>query len=134
MPITDDPIDFEVVIDNPEILKAIVDESKTKTLSIMETGLKSYLKKTGKDSTFEGWIAHDYPENSDVDKRLTTPFNDWRLVWNKTYNEHFKSKTNPLFSLLHAKSIRSTKRNKYPIKLNKKHSKHSRKLSNKFTK
>ena len=104
--------EFEV-IDDEEMLKAVVAESKAKTLSIMESGLKSYLKKMGKDSTFKGWIAHDYPENIDVDKRLTSPYNDWELVWNKTTSEHFKSKKNILHNLLQAKGISYTKRRRY---------------------
>lgn len=113
--------DFEV-IDDEEMLNAIVAESKAKTLVAMESGLKSYLKKMGKDATFKGWVAHDYPENTELDHRLKTPYNNWELVWTKVTNEYFSSKKNPFHSLFNARGIRSTKRGKRKNKFNKKHS------------
>ena len=113
--------DFEV-IDDEEMLNAIVSESKAKTLVAMESGLKSYLKKMGKDATFKGWVAHDYPENTELDHRLKTPYNNWELVWTKVTSEYFSSKKNPFHSIFNAKGIRSTKRGKRKNKLNKKHS------------
>ena len=118
---------FEVV-DDEDILQAIVAESKAKTLSVMENGLKSYLKKMGKDSTFKGWVAHDYPENTMLDKRLETPYNNWQLVWDKVTGEYFSSKKNLFRSLFDARGIKYTKRAKDKNKLNKKH---SRKLRSK---
>ena len=71
---------FFYVIDDEEMLRAIVEESKAKTIMSMESGLKSYLKKMGKDSTFIGWISNDYPENVTIDKRYLIPNNEWELV------------------------------------------------------
>ena len=82
----------EDVIDDEETLNAIVAESKAKSLMMMETGLRSYLKSMGKQATYKGWIAHDYPENVTLDSRLTQEFNDWQAVWNKVTQEYKSSR------------------------------------------
>lgn len=99
-------MDDEDVIDDEEILKAIVDESKAKTLVKMEEGLKAYLKIMGKKATFKGWVAHDYPENVTLDSRLTIPYNDWLLVW-----DNITSKKRGLFgSLLTARGNKTRRK------------------------
>lgn len=80
---------FETLSDE-EIAAAMVIESKIKTLEQMNTDLKNYLSKMGKDSTFKGWIAHVYPENVEIDERLKNPNSNWRTVWN---SEISRSKT-----------------------------------------
>ena len=107
------PDDFDV-IDDEEMLNAIVAESKAKTLVAMENGLKAYLKIMGKKATFKGWIAHDYPENIRVDTRLTIPYNDWELVWNKITGEYSPQKRGLFSSFLTAKGIKT--RRKLPRK------------------
>ncbi len=100
------PRDFDV-IDDEEMLNAIVAESKAKTLVTMENGLKAYLKIMGKKATFKGWIAHDYPENIRVDTRLTIPYNDWELVWNKITGEYSSQNRGLFSSFLTAKGIKT---------------------------
>ena len=97
-------------IDDQEILNAIVAESKAKGLIVMEDGLKVYLKSMGRNATFKGWIAHDYPENVTLDKRLTIPYNDWELVWNKITGEAFK-KRGIFNSLFTARGYKTRRRN-----------------------
>ena len=82
----------EDVIDDEEALNAIVAESKANSIMMMETELRSYLKSMGKQATYKGWIAHDYPENVTLDSRLTQEFNDWRAVWNKVTQENQTSR------------------------------------------
>lgn len=103
------PVDFDV-IDDEEMLNAIVAESKAKTLLVMEDGLKAYLKIMGKKGTFKGWIAHDYPENVNLDSRLTIPYNDWELVWNKITGEYFPQKRGLFSSFLTAKGIKTRRK------------------------
>ena len=105
--------DFDV-IDDEEMLNAIVAESKAKTLVVMEDGLKAYLKIMGKKGTFKGWVAHDYPENVTLDSRLNIPYNDWELVWNKITGEYSAQKRGLFSSFLTAKGIKT--RRKLPRK------------------
>jgi len=101
--------DFDV-IDDEEMLNAIVAESKAKTLLVMEDGLKAYLKIMGKKATFKGWVAHDYPENVTLDSRLTIPYNDWELVWNKITGEYSPQKRGLFSSFLTAKGIKTRRK------------------------
>ena len=101
--------DFDV-IDDEEMLNAIVAESKAKTLVVMENGLKAYLKIMGKKGTFKGWVAHDYPENVTLDSRLNIPYNDWELVWNKITGEYSAQKRGLFSSFLTAKGIKTRRK------------------------
>ena len=110
----------EDVIDDEEALNAIVAESKAKSLLTMETGLRSYLKSMGKQATYMGWIAHDYPENVTLDSRLTQEFNDWQAVWNKVTQEYQTSRRGMFRNLFntasgikkHSKATRRVTRSK----------------------
>jgi len=109
--------DFDI-IDDEEMLRAIVEESKAQTILSMESGLKSYLKKMGKDSTFIGWISHDYPENVTIDQRHLIPHNEWELVWNKVTQDYFKSNKGILATLFTARGLRKRRKTKYNSKKN----------------
>ena len=84
--------DDDDVIDDESRLRSMVLKSKAESTRLMEKDLKAYLNKMGRQATFKGWIAHDYPENVDIDQRITSDDSDWLNVWNKVYDAFIKKR------------------------------------------
>lgn len=87
-----DGVDDDGVVDDESRLRSMVLKSKAESTRLMEKDLKSYLNKMGRQATFKGWIAHDYPENVDIDQRIISDDSDWVNVWNKVYDSFLKKR------------------------------------------
>jgi hypothetical protein len=50
---------------------------------IMRGHLQDFVRKNGKDASFESWIALMHPENVTIDRRLSLPESEHLIIWNE---------------------------------------------------